>query len=265
MQTDARVSTPPESESLTTAEKRRSYVFLTIVAGVSLAADLASKAWAKHNLAGFDPQKLAPKKIEVLKDHIDFIYALNPGGAWSFLRSLPDSLRRPFFLFVSASAIIFIVSIYRRVPQGHGAMRWGLPLALGGAMGNLVDRIRYGQVIDFIDMYITRNGREMHWPTYNVADVAIVIGVSLMVIDMLVPVRRVADVAPQALVPAAVMAQDAGGAALPILVAAEPLERVPAAPSGDVAVDVELDGAAEPLADAPTQPSSERAPPSPRS
>jgi signal peptidase II len=69
-------------------------------------------------------------------------------------------------------------------------MRWGLPLALGGAMGNLVDRIRYGQVIDFIDMYVTRGGREHHWPTYNVADIAIVAGVALMVIDMILPARR---------------------------------------------------------------------------
>lgn len=174
--------------SLSPAE-RSSYVFLTIVTFVSLAADLITKGWAKGRLSGFDPQKLRPHEIEVIKDHLSFIYALNPGGAWSFLRGLPDSLRRPFFLFVSASAIVFIVSIYKRVPKGHNAMRWGLPLALGGAMGNLVDRIRYGSVIDFIDMYFTRGGREIHWPTYNVADIAIVAGVGLMVIDMLIPSR----------------------------------------------------------------------------
>lgn len=187
MQTDARASSPPESLS---QEQRASYVFLTVVTVISLAADLVSKGWAKARLTGFDPQKLAPKKIEIIKDHLDFIYALNPGGAWSFLRGLPDSLRRPFFLFVSASAIVFIISIYRRVPAGHPAMRWGLPLALGGAMGNLVDRIRYGSVIDFIDVYISRGGREHHWPTFNVADIAIVVGVGLMVIDMLMPVRK---------------------------------------------------------------------------
>jgi signal peptidase II len=187
MQTEARASSPPESLS---PEQRASYVFLTVVTVISLAADLVSKGWAKARLTGFDPQKLAPRKIEIIKDHLDFIYALNPGGAWSFLRGLPDSLRRPFFLFVSASAIVFIISIYRRVPTGHRAMRWGLPLALGGAMGNLVDRIRYGSVIDFIDVYIKRGGREHHWPTFNVADIAIVVGVGLMVIDMLLPVRK---------------------------------------------------------------------------
>lgn len=200
MQTDAGAVAPPESplhppESHPASEradegKPASTLFLIVVAGISLAADLGTKAWAKHHLAGFDAQRIGSKKIEVIKDYLDFIYALNPGGAWSFLRGMPDSLRRPFFLFVSASAIVFIVSIYRRVPQSHTAMRWGLPLALGGAMGNLVDRVRYGQVIDFIDMYIMRGGREHHWPTYNVADIAIVAGVGLMVIDMILPARR---------------------------------------------------------------------------
>ncbi len=152
---------------------------------VSLAADLASKYWAKSNLSGYDTKARALRKFEVIKDHVDFVFAQNPGGAWSFLRSLPDTLRRPFFLVVSAAAIVFIVSIYRRVYADQRAMKWGLPLALGGAMGNLVDRIRYGWVVDFIDFYVKRGGREHHWPTFNVADVAIVVGVGLMAIDMI--------------------------------------------------------------------------------
>ncbi|MRG90540.1 signal peptidase II [Polyangium spumosum] len=159
---------------------RPSMLFLTVVTVVSAAADLASKGWAKAALSG---EKGRTRSIEVIKDHFDFIYTLNPGGAWSFLRSLPENLRRPFFLFVSSAAIVFIVSVYRRIHRDQWAMRWGLPLALGGAVGNLVDRIRYGSVIDFIDFYVIRNGREMHWPTFNVADIAIVAGVALMALD----------------------------------------------------------------------------------
>src|SRR5262249_774454 len=122
-----------------------------------------------------------------VKNHVDFIFAQNPGGAWSFLRGLPDSLRRPFFLVVSAAAIVFIVTIYQRVRSDQTTMRWGLPLALGGAVGNLVDRVRYGWVVDFIDVSLRWGGREHHWPTFNVADIAIVIGVGLMAIDMLRP------------------------------------------------------------------------------
>jgi signal peptidase II len=164
---------------------RASIAFLVTVTALSLAADLASKAWAKGHLAGGEGRAHSVRKLDVWKGHVDFIFAQNPGGAWSFLRSLPDSLRRPFFLVVSAAAIVFIVSIYQRVYRDQTTMKWGLPLALGGAMGNLADRIRYGWVVDFVDVYVTRRGHEHHWPTFNVADIAIVVGVVLMAIDMM--------------------------------------------------------------------------------
>jgi signal peptidase II len=168
------------------APPRASIAFLVILTVVSAAADLVSKGWATARLSGPDARSLGARKIEVIKDHFDFIYAMNPGGAWSFLRGLPEVLRRPFFLFISAAAIVFIVSVYRRVRADQKALKWGLPLALGGAIGNLVDRIRYGSVIDFIDFYVVRaGGREHHWPTFNVADIAIVVGVGLMAADML--------------------------------------------------------------------------------
>ena len=77
-------------------------------------------------------------------------------------------------------------------------MGWSdcLPLALGGAAGNLADRIRFGWVVDFIDVYITQRGREVHWPTFNVADMAIVVGVALMVLDMLFRRRKRTDILP---------------------------------------------------------------------
>lgn len=159
--------------------------FLVVVTVISLAADLVSKYFAKAHLSAYDVKTHALPRFEVWKGHVDFIFAQNPGGAWSFLRGLPDTLRRPFFLVVSAAAIVFIVSIYRRIGDDQRAMKWGLPLALGGAMGNLVDRMRYGWVVDFVDIYISRGGREHHWPTFNVADIAIVVGVGLMAIDML--------------------------------------------------------------------------------
>src|SRR5262245_56606835 len=159
-----------------------SIAFLVVVTVISLAADLASKGWAKSRLEG---RPHGVRKVEVIKEHLDFIFAQNPGGAWSFLRSLPDSLRRPFFLVVSSAAIVFIISIYQRVHKDQTAMKWGLPLALGGAMGNLVDRIRYGWVVDFVDVYVIRGKAQHHWPTFNVADIAIVVGVALMAIDMM--------------------------------------------------------------------------------
>lgn len=186
------LSDPPASAAApapaaTPAPRRRpSYVFLAAVAVSALAADLATKWWAKSTLSGYDAHAHGAKRLEILKGHAEFVFAQNPGGAWSFLRSVPDALRRPFFLVISVAAIVFIVSIYRRIRPEQWALRWGLPLALGGAIGNLVDRIRYGWVVDFIDVFVKSGGHERHWPTFNVADVAIVFGVGLMAIDMLV-------------------------------------------------------------------------------
>jgi signal peptidase II len=175
----------PPAEAPPAPRPPASITFLVVVTVLSLAADLVTKAWAKAHLSGYDPKAHGLRRLEVWKGYIEFIFAQNPGGAWSFLRGLPDSLRRPFFLVVSAGAIVFIVTIYQRVRNDQWAMKLGLPLALGGAAGNLVDRIRYGWVVDFIDFSLKWGGREHHWPTFNVADIAIVIGVGLMAIDML--------------------------------------------------------------------------------
>jgi len=189
-ETEPRSTPETHGDDLPPPGERASIAFLVVVAGISCAADLGTKAWAHARLAGVDFKRSSAKTVTVIPDHLDLIFAQNPGGAWSFLRSLPDGLRRPFFLFISAAAIIFIVSIYRRIHRDQTAMKWGLPLALGGAIGNLVDRVRFGWVIDFIDVYITRGGREHHWPTFNIADVAIVAGVALMGIDMITFARR---------------------------------------------------------------------------
>jgi signal peptidase II len=176
---------PAPPASAPAPREKASIPFLIVVTVGSLVADLATKGWAKGRLSGPDLKTHGARKVEVLKGHLDFIFAQNPGGAWSFLRGLPDSLRRPFFLVVSAAAIVFIITIYQRIYSDQKAMKWGLPLALGGAMGNLVDRIRYGWVVDFIDVSMRWGGRDHHWPTFNVADIAIVIGVGLMAIDMM--------------------------------------------------------------------------------
>ncbi len=155
-----------------------SYVFLAIVAVFSLAADIATKTWAERRLEGF------PGTVNVWKDHIAFILAKNKGGAWGLLQTTSENVRRPFFLLVSVAAIAFIVTLYRRLLPSQRALRWGLPLVLGGALGNVFDRIRYGHVIDFIDVHVVFRGRDHHWPTFNVADVAICVGVGLMALDM---------------------------------------------------------------------------------
>jgi signal peptidase II len=189
------VGPAPISASAAAAAHPR-FLFFGVVSAVSLLADVATKAWAEVALgvrAGLEPS------IVLVKEHLTLTLAYNKGGAWGLFSDSSETLRRPFFLLVSVLAIAFIVSLYSRLTPGQHALKWGLPLVLGGALGNLQDRIVRSSVIDFID-YRAEWVRSMnklfarvsshwnitdHWPTYNVADICICIGVGLMAVDML--------------------------------------------------------------------------------
>jgi signal peptidase II len=101
----------------------------------------------------------------------------NTGGAFSFL-SQAGGWQRWFFSTVAILVSAVIVVWLRRL---HSDQRWpaiGLSLVLGGALGNLLDRVRFGHVIDFIDVYY----KAFHWPTFNIADSAITVGATLLVV-----------------------------------------------------------------------------------
>jgi signal peptidase II len=182
---------------------RPPYGFLGVLAAITLAADLGSKQWAERTLGPVGSGKTHP----VIENWLQFSLAHNPGGAWGLLQTENPAVRVPFFILVSIVAVGFIVSLYRKLAPDQWALRWGLPLVLGGALGNLFDRILYQYVIDFIDMYTLHGtwvdsaitampdfirlrlfgharGIGYHWPTYNIADIAIVAGVILMAVDM---------------------------------------------------------------------------------
>ena len=195
----APASSPPRV-SLSPQGDRPSFLFFGIVAAISLVADVTSKAWAELTLSkrtALDPA------IVLITDHLSFTLAYNRGGAWGLLQNASEMIRRPFFLLVSGLAIAFIVSLYGRLGTGQRALKWGLPLVLGGALGNLSDRIIRSSVIDFIDFRAnwieSMNhgigklahgwGITDHWPTFNVADVSICVGVGLMALDMFVSKR----------------------------------------------------------------------------
>ncbi|ATB44818.1 signal peptidase II [Corallococcus macrosporus] len=119
-----------------------------------------------------------------IEDYWHFRYVENPGAAWGIFGDLPEGARRAFFLVVSLVAMGFIVAMYRRTPVEQRLSRVSLALVAGGALGNFVDRLLRGYVIDFIDWH-WRNQPGMRWPTFNVADVAISVGVVLMLLDSL--------------------------------------------------------------------------------
>lgn len=203
----ASLATPGPGASAAAAVRRPSFVFFAAVAAFCLLADVVSKAWAEVELTRRSP--LEP--MVLIEGHLNFALAYNRGGAWGLLQNASETLRRPFFLVVSVAAIAFIVSLYGKLVPGQRALRWGLPLVLGGALGNLADRVTRGSVVDFIDYraeWVEGMNRLIanvvsgwhvtdHWPTFNVADISICVGVGLMAVDMLTSGRRSAERSPE--------------------------------------------------------------------
>ena len=125
--------------------------------------------------------------IPLIPDFFDISYVLNPGAAFGILASRSSAFRSPFFVGVSVLAIGLIVYYYHRYLHEPAHLPpAALGLILGGAVGNLIDRLRVGMVIDFLDFHLSG----YHWPAFNVADAAISIGVGLMLLRMLHEWRR---------------------------------------------------------------------------
>jgi len=132
---------------------------------------------------GWDGLHFRPKRpIVISEDFLMLRYAENPGAAFGLFRRLPPGARGPLFHLVSIGAVVLITVYWLRL-RGTKQEIWaliGLPLVLGGAIGNWVDRLARGFVIDFIEAH----WKDVYtWPSFNVADSAIVVGVILLLID----------------------------------------------------------------------------------
>jgi signal peptidase II len=144
----------------------RSFFALT---AVTLFADLGTKAWALRALdAG---------PLHAIEGRLTFTLAHNANGAMGFLRQLPTDARRAVLIAFALLASAALVTMAQRTRDS--ITRFAFALTLGGALGNLIDRLIRGSVVDFIDV-VYAPGR--HWHTFNVADVAIVIGAGLLAI-----------------------------------------------------------------------------------
>jgi signal peptidase II len=136
--------------------------------------DQATKYWAEEDL-----QARPGKVIRVIDGFFDLRYARNPGAAFSLFSKMGPTTRGVFFIAVSVLAVALMLYLYRRMEERRPLYEWALGLLIGGALGNLVDRLRFNQVIDFLDFDL----QFMRWPTFNVADSAIVIGIGLVLLD----------------------------------------------------------------------------------
>lgn len=121
---------------------------------------------------------------ETITSYFNLVMVYNQGAAFSFL-SNQGGWQRWFFSALALGVSVFIVFMLKK-NANQRMFCWSLSLILGGAVGNLIDRIAYGHVIDFLDFHFGR----WHWPAFNVADGAITIGAALFVLDELRRVNR---------------------------------------------------------------------------
>ncbi len=142
---------------------------------LSFVADQATKIWVDANLTFAD-------RMPVIDGFFYITHVRNPGAAFSTFVTLEPRLRLTFFISVSVVAIGIIFSFFRKLAPGDRLSALGLGLILGGAFGNLIDRITRGEVVDFLHFRLWSG---YSWPDFNLADSFIVTGVALLVLELL--------------------------------------------------------------------------------
>lgn len=144
--------------------------FATLVALVVL-CDQASKWWVVSHFSLYE-------SVAVLPGYFNLTYLTNTGAAFGFLAGQPALWRHVFFVTIALVALCVILLLYLRLRRDSFFYELSLALIAGGALGNLIDRVRLGSVVDFLDFYIGRH----HWPAFNVADSAITVGVTIFLV-----------------------------------------------------------------------------------
>lgn len=160
-------------------QRLRAYGIATAV----FALDRLTKWLIETRLSFTDTYKVIPGFFDIVRSE-------NRGVAFGIFNDSSSELRTTALVVLSLAAVLGVCFVLRKAQHMDPASLWALSLILGGAAGNVFDRIVRGRVTDFLELYVG----EYHWPTFNVADSAIVIASSLLVIDLLRPKRRVANV-----------------------------------------------------------------------
>ena len=163
---------------------------MTLVLGLAttvFVADQLTKTWALARLDAAHP-------VVVIPEFFHLVLVMNPGVAFGIFAGIPPGWRWIVTLF-SLTALVLLGSLALRIlPRGSVLARVAIGLVFGGAAGNLLDRWRFGAVVDFIDVF----WRTYHWPAFNVADSAITVGVCMLAAELAlgshdVPRRDTAD------------------------------------------------------------------------
>jgi signal peptidase II len=151
--------------------KLRSFV---VALALSFPLDLATKEWVLRNIERGD-------HVRVIDGFFYLTHVRNPGAAFSMLAGAPDWFRTYFFPAMTLFAFWLIVSMLRQLAPRDRLASFALGCVLGGASGNLLDRFRHGEVVDWLHVKLWSG---YSWPDFNVADSFVVVGVALLIYEM---------------------------------------------------------------------------------
>ena len=152
---------------------KNKYVLLFFVSGVLIVMDQYTKLMVSLHI----PLNYS---VKVVEGFFNFTHIRNSGVAFGLFASQQSEYKALMFIAISTIAIIAILVIFHQTPKEKKMVQTGLILIFSGAIGNLIDRILHGEVIDFVDFFINRQ----HFPAFNIADSCITVGVIMMVIDL---------------------------------------------------------------------------------
>ena len=146
-----------------------------LIAAIVFVLDRITKWLIKTNVGAFDTHHIIPGFFNI-------VHAENPGVAFGFLADSTGVWRSFFLIGLSATVMIFITAMLSKPVRStaENITRIGLAFVLGGAVGNLFDRVMHGTVTDFVEVYLGQH----YFPAFNVADSAITVGASLLLLDM---------------------------------------------------------------------------------
>lgn len=153
----------------------RKYLVLATIAGFLVAFDQLTKIYIHGNFQ-------LGESVPVIKDIFHITYVRNLGAAFGAFKDAPDTFRTIFFLSMPPIAVAFVLYLFRSVENTDRWQVLSLSLIFGGAIGNYIDRLRFGFVIDFLDIHYKQ---AWSYPAFNVADSAIVSGVAILMYLML--------------------------------------------------------------------------------
>ncbi|MEW6386023.1 MAG: signal peptidase II [Thermodesulfobacteriota bacterium] len=148
----------------------RKVMFLLPVLVVGVALDQITKFLVVRSLP-------LGTQIPIIPGFFNLVHIRNRGAAFGLLSSLSPNFAWIFFIITTLVVLVVVGYLWWRLPEGHGLAALGYSLIMTGALGNLIDRVRLKEVIDFLDFYWGRH----HWPAFNVADSLVCLGAGLLV------------------------------------------------------------------------------------